>query len=309
MEQIEINNALEQLQKFLPSGIWDKFKNSIQFREFHPSPYTSFMDRYLVYRLIMNNVIQCNIYLEGNEVFQYGVDLEKEETFKNINEISHRASLKGLNVGLETKKIKEIMFLNTYYELFSMNSTSLNELTIYLVIPRDKEKNWEAIYKLFESVEIFFSSYLRKVEPQTIPIFSNFKEVLKSKIISYPYKSRIRGVLAHFQIEDLSSYGKIMGEEFSGKLVKEVRATIQKKLKKSDVLYALSTRSFVAYLPDCDVPPVVQRFEDVYFKIDSMTIQFKLDFYEIKPSNIDDINYFDKVFGNEITVAESVGTI
>ena len=78
-------------------------------------------------------------------------------------------------------------------------------------------------------------------------------------------------------------------------------------LKKSDIFYTLSPRSYLAYLPDCEVKPVVQRFEDLFLKINPITIQFKLDFYEIKPSNIEDLNYMDKILGNEINVVESVG--
>ena len=78
-------------------------------------------------------------------------------------------------------------------------------------------------------------------------------------------------------------------------------------MKKTDIYYTLSPRSYLAYLPDCDVKPVVQRFEDLFLKINPITIQYKLDFYEIKPSNIEDLNYMDKLLGNEINVVESIG--
>lgn len=305
MNQSELEKYLESSKQGLPPWLGEIYSKSLNTQEFSSTPEDSFLERYLVFKLIENQIFQCHIYYEQNEVFQFGIELEKKDTFTKFN----IGFLKNKQAGREPdrRKILEFEKNNTIFEAYILSNEEFSSLIMVIVVLKDHPTDWNNLNTVFQAADTYYSAFVSAEEKVYFPLFTQFKELLKSKILSYPYKGRIRGVLAHFKMEDMSYYGKIMGEEFSGKLIQEVKKTIQRKLKKTDILFTLSSRSFIAYLPDCDVPPVVQRFNDVYFKVDSMTLQFKLDFYEIKPSNLDDVNYFDKVFSSELNVAESIG--
>lgn len=305
MNQAELEKNLELSKSYLPTWLGELYSNSLDTQEFRPTPESSFMERYLVFKLIQNSILQCHIYLEDKEVFHFGIELENKETYLKLN----KSFLKNKQTGggLERKRILEFEKNNSVFEAYVLSNEEKSIIHFIVVVLKSHSPEWKNLSTIFQSADTYYSSYIKKQEKYYFPIFTQFKDLLKSKILSYPYKGRVHGVLAHFKMEDMSYYGKIMGEEFSGKLIEEVKKTIQRKLKKTDVLFTLSSRSYIAFLPDCEVSPVVQRFNDVYFKVNSMTLQFKLDFYEIKPSNLDDVNYFDKVFSSELSVSESIG--
>jgi hypothetical protein len=307
-EELE-NYFLNPRNKSLVNGnLFELYRRSILTHDFSNDYGTSFLDRILVHSLTLLSVYQCHLFISGNEKFQFGVELEKKEKY-----LEYLNNHKKLNPSIdftgefEIRNIKEIIIRDTAFSIYCISKNKEIDFLFIALVPSSIIDFSNSIHKIILITYNYFSGKKNIPISNYHPVFSKFKENLKNKIISYPYLGRVRGVLAHFQIEDLNSYCKIMGEEFSKNILTEISNTIQKKLKKSDIFYTLSPRSYLAYLPDCDVKPVIQRFEDLFLKINPITIQYKLDFYEIKPSNIEDLNYMDKLLGNEINVVESIG--
>ncbi len=303
------NYFLNSRNKSLVNGnLFELLRRSILTHDFSNESGSTFLDRALVHSLTLLSVYQCHLFISGNEKFQFGVELEKKEKyFKYLEDHKKINPSIDFTGEFEIRNLKEIKIRETAFSVYCISKNKEIDFLFFAVVPSSIIEFSNSIHKI---ISISYNYYYGKKNiPVTTyhPIFSRFKENLKSKIISYPYLGRVRGVLAHFQVEDLNSYCKLMGEEFSKNIINEICTTIQKKLKKTDIFYILSPRSYLAYLPDCDVKPVIQRFEDLFLKINPITVQYKLDFYEIKPSNIEDLNYMDKILGNEINVVESIG--
>ena len=297
----------EENSTLVNSSLFDLYRASIVTHDFSDRNSNSFIERSLVYLYTLSSVYQSHIIVNGIEKFQFGVELEKKEIYFSYYEI-HKNTQRSIHLSdeFELRNIKEISIKESIFNVFTINHYEDPDFLMFIVVPVQIMDFSGSIKKLISLAYNYYSHQKNSTTSNFYPLFTNLKTRLKENILSYPYKGKIMGVIAHFEFDDLSSYCSLLEEEFAKNIGKSIRQTIQKKLKKTDTLYTLSPISYLAYLPDCEVSPVVQRFEDLFFKIDPIMIQYNLKFYEIKPSNVNDYSYLDKILGNEISVVHSV---
>lgn len=95
-------------------------------------------------------------------------------------------------------------------------------------------------------------------------------------------------VITHFHFQDLYSYFKLLGEQRSGEIMKELKAIIQAHLRPYDKLYVLSPRSILTLSPDCKTEIVEARFDEVVFQVNHLIVDYEIQFMELN-SPIDSI--------------------
>ncbi len=297
----------EENSTLVNSSLFDLYRASIVTHDFSDRSSNSFIERSLVYLYTLSSVYQSHIIVNGIEKFQFGVELEKKEIYFSYYEI-HKNTQRSIHFSdeFELRNIKEISIKDSIFNVFTINHYEDPDFLMFIVVPVQIMDFSGSIKKLISLAYNYYSQQKNSITSNYFPLFTNLKTRLKENILSYPYKGKIMGVIAHFEFDDLSPYCSLLEEEFAKNIGKSIRQTIQKKLKKTDALYTLSPISYLAYLPDCEVSPVVQRFEDLFFKIDPIMIQYNLKFYEIKPSNVNDYSYLDKILGNEISVVHAL---
>jgi hypothetical protein len=289
------------------NSLFDLYRASILTHDFSNHSSQSFVERSLVYLFTLSSIYQSHIIINGIERFQFGVELEKKEKYIKYYE-DHKNQFRSIHFSdeFELRNIKEISVKDSVFNVFAINHYENKDFLLLIVVPIQIMDFSGTIKRLISLAFNYFAAQKKNQSTNYIPAFSNIKSILKEKIISYPYKGKILGVLALFEIDDLSYYCEVLGEEFAKNTSKSIRNSIQSKLKKTDSLFTLSPKSYLAYLPDCEVAPVVQRFENLFFKIDPIMVQYNLKFYEMKPSHVNDFSFLDKILGNEISEAHSI---
>ncbi|EQA63061.1 hypothetical protein [Leptospira alexanderi] len=95
-------------------------------------------------------------------------------------------------------------------------------------------------------------------------------------------------VITHFHFQDLYSYFKLLGEQRSGEIMKELKSIIQAHLRPYDKLYVLSPRSILTLSPDCKTEVVEARFDEVVFQVNHLIVDYEIQFMELD-SPIDSI--------------------
>ncbi|ABJ75952.1 hypothetical protein [Leptospira borgpetersenii] len=95
-------------------------------------------------------------------------------------------------------------------------------------------------------------------------------------------------VITHFHFQDLYSYFKLLGEQRSGEIIKELKSIIQAYLRPYDKLYVLNPRSVLTLSPDCKTEVVEARFDEVVFQVNHLIVDYEIQFMELN-SPIDSI--------------------
>ncbi|EKR64000.1 hypothetical protein LEP1GSC036_1082 [Leptospira weilii str. 2006001853] len=95
-------------------------------------------------------------------------------------------------------------------------------------------------------------------------------------------------VITHFHFQDLYSYFKLLGEQRSGEIMKELKSIIQAHLRPYDKLYVLGPRSILTLSPDCKTEVVEARFDEVVFQVNHLIVDYEIQFMELD-SPIDSI--------------------
>ncbi|AXR61391.1 hypothetical protein [Leptospira mayottensis] len=88
-------------------------------------------------------------------------------------------------------------------------------------------------------------------------------------------------VITHFHFQDLYSYFKLLGEQRSGEIMKELKSIIQAHLRPYDKLYVLSPRSILTLSPDCKTEVVEARFDEVVFQVNHLIVDYEIQFMEL----------------------------
>ncbi|EMY78881.1 hypothetical protein LEP1GSC060_1110 [Leptospira weilii serovar Ranarum str. ICFT] len=95
-------------------------------------------------------------------------------------------------------------------------------------------------------------------------------------------------VITHFYFQDLHPYFKLLGEQRSGEIMKELKSIIQAHLRPYDKLYVISPRSILTLSPDCKTEVVQARFNEVVFQVNHLIVDYEIQFMELD-SPIDSI--------------------
>ncbi|PJZ54978.1 hypothetical protein [Leptospira adleri] len=88
-------------------------------------------------------------------------------------------------------------------------------------------------------------------------------------------------VITHFRFQDLYSYFKLLGEQRSGEIMKELKAIIQAHLRPYDKLYVINPRSILTLSPDCKIEIVQARFDEVVFQVNHLIVDYEIQFMEL----------------------------
>lgn len=279
------------------SELFGLFRSAIQTHEFDPDPYLSFQERYLVYRLCLSHVYQFYFSLNGEEVFQFGIEMERKSNYQNyVTEHKNTYPPSFFEGEIDIRRVKEITVKGVAFSVYYFQKiTEFKNLEAIFVIPLVTQEILEELRKIF--VFGLKNYHPKQIQPKRLlPLYSNFKEKLRESILSYPYQDRVQGVLTLFRLEDLKIYNEKMGEYFTGNLMNEICTTISSHLKKHDLIIVINHRSYLTYLPDCTVEIVQKRFSEVFFKLHQLIIKFNLEFFEVGQSNIQNPNFIDDLF-------------
>ncbi|TGK35122.1 hypothetical protein EHQ12_15930 [Leptospira gomenensis] len=91
-------------------------------------------------------------------------------------------------------------------------------------------------------------------------------------------------VITHFRFQDLYSYFKLLGEQRSAEIMRELKSIIQAHLRPYDKLYVYDSRSILTLSPDCKTEVVQARFDEVVFQVNHLIVDYEIQFMELNSS-------------------------
>jgi len=259
-------------------------------------------EKLLVLKLLTSSVYQFFLDIDGIEVFNFGIEIKKKSNLLSLYESHLKAFASKANSGeIEIRKLQEFISKDVPFYAYSLSyREESRRVFCFFVFPtkiQNSNLKMREIFQIIRNAFLFVPVTENKVYK---PFYSEFKEFFLSSLKSYPYKTKsINGVLALFLVEDLALYGKYMGEQFISNIIQEIISTIQKYLKKSDMLFNLNRRLFITYLPDCSIEIVQQRFENVIFKIEPIVLKYDLVLFPIDHKSLQKEEFLDKIFGQD----------
>ncbi len=277
------------------------FRASINTHQFSEDQSIYHLEKLFIFQSVMNSVYQLFININGKSILEFGIELQKRKTLNELYlEHLQNHKWKHKKGEIEFRRVKDITVKETVFSFYSISlEENSNHLLIYFLVPTDKGTASGFVQTILPMIRNTLLVNLNTDKSVTFPIYSEFKKDLRNCIANYPYKEKIYGVVAHFLVEDLSLYSDYMGEQFTSQIISEVKNKIQAHLKKYDTLFTINRRSFLTFLPECDIATVEKRFKDVFFKIDPLFIRYQLDFYEVNERNALDMDLYDHFLSSE----------
>jgi hypothetical protein len=299
MNNLDIEKYFDQEdnKNLTNSELFNLLRSAVQTHEFSNATHQSFGERYLVYQLCLSSVYQFYLTINQEDIFQFGIEMEPKANYENYI-AEHKKNFKPVYYenNIDLRRVKEISVKGVSFTVIYLQKiTDISNLETIFLLPSITPEYLERVKTTF----IFCSNYFQSINEKSDNLkflYSDYKEKIKNTILSFPYKDRVNGILAHFYFEDMQIYNEKMGEQFTENIIKEISEIISKHLKKQDMIVIMNQRSYLTYLPDCSLEVVKKRFSEVFFKLNQLILKFDLEFYEVRPSNINDEFLLDRIF-------------
>lgn len=294
----EVKNYF-QIQKQFPSTtkeFVELFELALKTQNFSEGV-DCYREKFLVAKLVLNSVYQF-FFEYGSSDFDFGIELKKKSELKDhyLQHLKHhpRKSKEG---EIELRKFYEFIAKGVSFYAYSFYYFDFErEILLFFVVPSSLDNHSKRFREIFELVRNTYLYEPTKQESNFIPLYTKFIRHLIKKINEYPYQNKtINGVLAMFKFEDLKVYSERMGEQFTKQVLSEIAKIIRQNLKRNDLLYNISRKIFIAYLPDCSEEVARKRFENLFFKIDPLIIRFQILYHPINSRVVSDGDLFEKL--------------
>lgn len=280
----EIKNYFLNQKKipFTNKALVELFELALKSQHFSEG-FKGYRERFLVAKLVLSSIYQ--FFFEYNQQeFDFGIELKKKNELRELY-LQHlqRIPRKSKEGEIEIRKFfdfttKDVLFFAYSFYYFDFE----REILLFFVVPSSLENPKKCFREVFELIRNTYLYEPTQKEFNFIPVYSQFVKHLKKKILSYPYQNQtIQGILTVFEFEDLKLYSERMGEQFTTQVLVEISKIIRNHLKRNDLLYNISRKIFIAYLPDCDEAGARKRFENLFFKIEPLIIRFQVNYYFI----------------------------
>ncbi|MCX8000258.1 MAG: diguanylate cyclase [Leptospiraceae bacterium] len=294
----EIKNYF-QVQKQVPSTtkeFVELFELALKSQKFAEGS-SSYRERFLVAKLVLNSIYQFFFEYNSSE-FDFGIELKKkaelkEHYFQHLKQHPRKSKEREI----ELRKFSEFTARNFLFYAYSFYYFDFErEILLFFVIPSNLDNSAKRFREIFELIRNTYLYEPTKQESNFVPLYTKFIRHLIKKISKYPYqKKAINGVIAIFKFEDLKIYSEKMGEQFTKHVLIEIAKIIRQNLKRNDILYNISRKIFIAYLPDCNEEVAHKRFENLFFRIEPLIIRFQISYHPINSKVISDIDSFERL--------------
>ncbi|MBP7280805.1 MAG: hypothetical protein KBA66_04475 [Leptospiraceae bacterium] len=240
--------------------------------------------------------VNDDILLEyGNEIHPRSTMLQMVEDLKKFD------LLANLLAGqIRISKITTIEKDKQKYDIFTYSiEKNKNIFRSIFLLPTGKLPI-ESEFKLLNELVLNYSMNLPKeTNYQFIDTYSEFLETVSREIGNQFTSPEEVGVISHFYIQDLRNYYRNMSQQYTEEVHKQIKLGILKHLKKGDLLFRVSQRSYITYSHNCNIDTVKKRFGDIFFQLNTLIIRYQLSFHQNNATNFKKREFWDSILSGD----------
>ncbi len=277
------------------SNFSEREKLALDFNDlnFPNDNYESFFKKSLLYSFFASNCLYGCIIEKGRLIFEFGAKSKFQDCLNSVINQNE-----GMDLTFDEDFPKEIHSgaLGTDYKLFMIKSVlKESKAEIYFFIHKNLKLNHDSAQIIHSLIKRFYLNLPGKLDSRYKDFFGEFENRFLYQINSFSFANQ-KGVIANFYVQDLKPYFLAMGEHRSGEILEEIRLIILSYLKKGDLLFRISQRSFLTYSHNCTIEIVKQRFDDVYFQIKNLIVDYEIFFFPVEKKVESSEEFWNKIF-------------
>ncbi|MCE9500455.1 MAG: hypothetical protein K8R21_08150 [Leptospira sp.] len=246
--------------------------------KFSNDPYKSYFERAITYFFYHSRSLQGMVFDDTEVIFRFGLPIATEpHCLEIINSGKLRLSEEN-GIGLLLEKMETE---GNHFNVYALRASSSSKcLYLVIVLPEEISPEDYSVEMLWSLLKRYYLNLPGKTETVFRDFFGDFEGRFLNDVNPLVQNNKT-GVLSHFYLQDLRQYMRSMGERRTLEILEGVRNTISGYLKKGDTIYRPGPRSILTFSGNCGIEIVRKRFEDVYFQIKNVIIDYELAFYEI----------------------------
>ncbi|MBK8395933.1 MAG: hypothetical protein IPL26_11955 [Leptospiraceae bacterium] len=236
--------------------------------------------------------------VNDNILLHYGTEIHPKSTMlQMVDDLKKFDLLANLLAGqIRFSKITTIEKNQQKYDIYTYSIEKNKSIfrSIFLIpsgqIPHESE------FKLLNDLVLnYYLNLPQNKDFQFIETYSEFLELATKEIGNHFNSIEEEGVVSHFYIQNLQVYYKNMSQQYSEEIHKQIRLGILRHLKKGDLLFRVSQRSYITYSHNCNIDSVKKRFSDIFFQLNTLIIRYQLFFHQNNSTNFRKREFWDKI--------------
>ena len=260
--------------------MWKLYRNSLVTHKFSENR----LEKLAVFNSVINSVYQVHVFRGEKILFEFGIEIVSKSELKKCLSALPPAKEKIRFVKEHT--VKEIQFSQFAY--------ADGENLILILVPSKAVSDWKDVHKYIQYIAGIYH-YRKSSKSNVLNIPALFEEHFSKQIEKITEeKPDLRMLAAVYRLEDLSSYCRIMGEQFTHGIVKEINRTIRSFISEYDLIYTFSHSRYLVVTFNENNENAMIRLKNVLFRVQELIIRYNVDLFEFEKDSLKNPEFYER---------------
>lgn len=266
--------------EFTSAPMWKLYRNSLVTHKFSENR----LEKLAVFNSVVNSVYQVHVFRGEKVLFEFGIEIVSKSELKKSLSILSPSKEKIRFVKEHT--VKEIQFTQFAY----IDGENL----ILLLVPKKTVSDGKAVRKYIQYIADIYH-YRKSSKTNVLNIPAVFEEHFRTQIEKgLEKRPDARMLAALYRLEDLSSYCRIMGEQFTHGIVKEINRTIRSFISENDLIYTFSHSRYLVVTFNENNENAMIRLKNVLFRVQELIIRYNVDLFEFEKDSLQNPDFIER---------------
>ena len=266
--------------EFTSAAMWKLYRNSLVTHKFSENR----LEKLAVFNSVVNSVYQVHVFRGEKILFEFGIEIVSKSDLRKSMSLLPPAKTKIRFVKEYT--VKDIQFSQFVY----MDGENL----ILVLVPTKTVGDGKAVHQYIQYIAGIYH-YRKSSKSNVLNIPALFEEHFRTQIEKVAEeKPDYRMLAAVYRLEDLSSYCRIMGEQFTHGIVKEINRTIRSFISKDDLIYTFSHSRYLVVTFNENNENAMLRLKNVLFRVQELIIRYNVDLFEFEKDSLKNPDFIER---------------
>lgn len=266
--------------EFTSAPMLKLYRNSLVTHKFSENR----LEKLAVFNSVIHSVYQVHVFRGEKILFEFGIEIVSKSELKK--------SLSALPASKE--KIRFVKEHTAKEIQFSQFAYADGENLILILVPTKTVGDGKEVHKYIQYIAGIYH-YRKSSKSNVLNIPALFEEHFRrqiEKVTEEKPELRMLGVV--YRLEDLSSYCRIMGEQFTHGIVKEINRTIRSFISEQDLIYTFSHSRYLVVTFNENNENAMIRLKNVLFRVQELIIRYNVDLFEFEKDSLKNPEFFER---------------